>query len=163
MSLRDIDDDVSRLVELDRPAWNACKVPGIRAFAPSRQQKKALGMFRHNWTRSLLNVIRYVPDHVRVELHKWLQIKREMFEEALRNVRRALHFDVLVLGIVSGNEQSFPYCGLKSSQTSARTAAGRPEHCARQLDKCTSCPSFKPVLLSATRLNCFGHPESLAR
>lgn len=46
------------------------------------------------------NMAQSITDHVRVELHKWLLIKRETFEEALRN-RRALHFDVLVLGIVS--------------------------------------------------------------
>lgn len=100
MSLRDIDGDVRRLLELDRPAWNAYEVPGIRAFTPSQPQKNVLRTVCDSWGASLLTLARAVPEQVLVELHKWLRTKRETFEKALRN-KQALHFDVLVLEIVS--------------------------------------------------------------
>ncbi|KWU42041.1 hypothetical protein RHOSPDRAFT_27254, partial [Rhodotorula sp. JG-1b] len=78
------------------PRGTRTRCPG--SFAPSQPQKKILRVVRHSWTTSMPNMAQSITDHVRVELHKWLLIKRETFEEALRN-RRALHFDVLVLGI----------------------------------------------------------------
>lgn len=41
-----------------------------------------------------------LDDSARTKLHKWLQTKKKTFKSALDD-KRVLHFDILVLGIVS--------------------------------------------------------------
>lgn len=73
----------------------------VSKFALTTVQKTALiRRAKDHWVQSFTAQAKLLDDSACKKLHTWLQTKRETFERALGN-KSVLHFDVLVLGIVS--------------------------------------------------------------
>jgi hypothetical protein len=93
--------NVDKLLKLGTPAWGVYVLSRRGFFTLSKNQKTLINRAFYWWGTSVGSIMsRDSVQHLHAKIQRWLRVKHEAFAEALRN-RRALHFDVLVLGIVS--------------------------------------------------------------
>lgn len=94
-------DLVDEILKLGTPTQGVYVAPRCRFFTLSKNQKTVVKRAGSAWHTSVVAMADCDSAlHLHARMQRWLQIKHETLEEALRN-RQALHFDVLVLGIVS--------------------------------------------------------------
>lgn len=93
--------NVDKLLELGTPARGVYVLSRRGFFTLSKNQKTVINRLFYGWRTSVVSIMSCDSvQHLHAKVQRWLRVKHEAFAEALRN-RRALHFDVLVLGIVS--------------------------------------------------------------
>lgn len=68
------------------------------------------------WVDSFTEQAELLDASLCLKLHEWMLRKRQTFQEAIQ-AKRVLHFDILVLGIVSANVTRLIHCCTKADRS----------------------------------------------
>lgn len=99
VTIETIEGDARALVKLATPPEDEPNDTSAYAFKLSRNTR-AIHDYTDMWVKSLVKEARLMAPEMRKPLHNWILVKKATFENALKD-KVALHFDILVVGIVS--------------------------------------------------------------
>ena len=99
VTIETIEGDARALVKLATPPEDEPNDTSAYAFKLSRNAR-SIHDYTDVWVKSLVKEAHLLDNDIRKVLQEWILVKKETFENALKD-KVALHFDILVVGLVS--------------------------------------------------------------